>query len=182
MNQVLGARDTNAWLAGPRGSSIKAGPGGGRLGCTPCKDGASSAWASGDSSGGGQSLLTQERSQMQTPELRQAGAAAGGVDDVSSSSRGVTPEWGGPEGAAAGQQAVQVQQAQEQQQAPAAFAPGSTPASRPASAASNAAAVDAADVRRLVTTVEALQVGGANGPPWLQPAALQLRRALLAGI
>lgn len=166
MNQVLGARDTNAWLNGPRGSTSKAGASGAGPDCTPFGAGTSSAWTSGDAGGSRFSPLTQQRSQMQTPELRQGCAVAAAADDVSSSSRGVTPEWGGAEGnGATGHQVppppLQQQQAQQQhnheQQAPGSAAP-----SRPASAAGSvAAAVDAADVRRLVNTVEALQVGAA---------------------
>ncbi len=145
MNQILGARDTNAWQ-GSHSSLGKAGASKAGPDCSPCGGTASSAWGPGDASSRF-SPLTQQRSQMQTPELRQSGAAAATADDVSS--RGVTPEWGGAESSAAA-----AQQAQQQQQAPGSAAP-----SRPASAAGSvAAAVDAADVRRLVNTVEALQV------------------------
>lgn len=164
MNSVLGARDTNAW----RDSTSKAGASRAGPDCSPFGVSTKSAWGSADADSSQFSPLTQQRSQMQTPELRQGGAAASAADDVSSSSRGVTPEWGGGESSApAGQRAQQqhaqvpppAQQQQQQQQQAHQQAPGSAPPSRPASAAGPvAAAVDAADVRRLVNTVEALQV------------------------
>lgn len=176
MNQVLGARDTNAWLTGTRGSTSKAGASGAGPDCTPFGAGTSSAWTSGDAGGSRFSPLTQQRSQMQTPELRQGGAVAAAADDVSSSSRGVTPEWGGAEGSGApGHQAPPLQQQQAQQQHNhEQQAPGSAAPSRPASAAGSvAAAVDAADVRRLVNTVEALQVGAATLCLWAACEALR---------
>lgn len=163
MNTVLGARDTNAWC----GSTSKAGASRAGPDCSPFGVSTKSAWGSADAGSSQFSPLTQQRSQMQTPELRQGGAAASTADDVSSSSRGVTPEWGGGESSAAAAQHTQQQQAQvppsaqqQQQQQAHPQDPGSAPPSRPASAAGSvAAAVDAADVRRLVNTVEALQVG-----------------------
>lgn len=170
MDHILGARDTNTTQGhAARSGSFKAGgtgqPGGnngGGMHCTPAGGAVSSAWSDGRPS-----PLTQQRSTMQTPGTPSAlhqgptPGAAHLIDDASS--RGVTPEWSSaavasaPARSAAGQQQ---QQQDQQQQVPVAAAsrPGSgqLSASRPNSAASSAA-VDVDDVRRLVSTVEALQ-------------------------
>lgn len=131
MDHILGARDTNARPFGQRNAQAGSWTGGG-AGCTP-------GAASSASHCGGASLLTQPRSTMQTPVPAASAASM-------ASSRGVTPEWGS---AAPSQQQTQTQQEQQQPDEQ-----HQTPASRPASAA---VPVDVSDVRRLVSTVEALQ-------------------------